>query len=107
MTTHALNLAVIRASGADAKDFLHNQLTQSVQDLQPDRARLFSYCSPRGRVLANGLIWLDDRAETQLHLMVHQSVGKGLLQKLQMYVLRGMFDFYRLGVAQILGLRDT
>lgn len=103
MTTHALNLAVIRASGADAKDFLHNQLTQSVQDLQPDRARLFSYCSPRGRVLANGLIWLDNRAETQLHLMVHQSVAKALLQKLQMYVLRAKVKFERLEAAQIMG----
>ena len=38
---------VIRATGADARTFLHAQLTQDVLGLTQDDVRLAGYCSPK------------------------------------------------------------
>ncbi|MEY3252680.1 MAG: hypothetical protein RL227_1653, partial [Pseudomonadota bacterium] len=35
---------LIRAQGAEARSFLHGQLTQDVNTLQPGTARLAGYC---------------------------------------------------------------
>lgn len=102
MMNSSLALSVIHCSGSDATDFLHNQLSQAVSDLNPQQARLFNYCSPRGRVLANGLVWkAADQAtaaadnhnehttsDNHYYLLVHQSVAQSLLKRLQMFVLR-------------------
>lgn len=104
MTTHDLALTLLQCSGADARDFLHNQLTQSVNDLQPEQARLFAYCSPRGRVMANGLIWTGSQPEEHFYLLVHQSVADSFLSRLQMYVLRSKVTFKKIQHARISGI---
>ena len=50
---------VIRATGTDARSFLHGQLTQDTLHLEPGRARLAGYCSPKGRLLASFVIWTE------------------------------------------------
>ncbi|MEO5770716.1 MAG: folate-binding protein [Burkholderiaceae bacterium] len=77
---------VIRAQGADASAFLHGQLTQDVQTLDQAGVRLAGYCSPKGRLLASGLLW---RAGAEDWLWAcSKDVLPAALKRLSMYVLR-------------------
>jgi folate-binding protein YgfZ len=79
------DLRLIRVSGADATDFLHNLLTNDVEGLTPDSAMRYGFCTPKGRLLATFLIWRDtDDFLLALAADLHESIFK----KLSMYVLR-------------------
>src|SRR3954467_4324972 len=56
------DLGLIAATGEDAANFLHNQLTNDAEHLGVSEARLAGYCSPKGRLLATMLIWKTDDA---------------------------------------------
>src|SRR5690625_798691 len=88
MTNHHLPFSIIACHGSDARDFLHNQLTQSVNDLPADQARVFAYCTPQGRVMADGIYWCHPKEPDAIYLMLHQSIAEKFLRRLQMYVLR-------------------
>jgi folate-binding protein YgfZ len=77
---------VIRATGEDARKFLHGQLTQDVEHLQPGRARLAGYCSPKGRLLATFVMWLP--ASDQVLLACSADLLGAVLKRLQMFVMR-------------------
>lgn len=85
-------LQAISASGADALDFLHGQLTQDVRGLDPQAAALAGYCTAKGRLLATMVMWRaggDPAAEApQLYAMVKADVAAPLLKRLGMFVLR-------------------
>ena len=76
---------VVRASGEEARHFLHNQLTNDIDNLGADDARLAGYCSPKGRLLATLLTWPVDDA---ILLMLPGSLLAGFQKRLQMFVLR-------------------
>lgn len=88
MTNHHLPFSIIACHGSDARDFLHNQLTQSVNDLPAEQARVFAYCTPQGRVMADGIYWCHPKEPDAIYLMLHQSIAEKFLRRLQMYVLR-------------------
>ena len=50
---------VVSVSGTDAVRFLHGQTTNDVEGQPADTARWHGYCSPKGRLLAGGLLWRD------------------------------------------------
>jgi folate-binding protein YgfZ len=77
---------VIRAAGADAASFLHGQLTQDVQRLGRDEARLAGYCSAKGRLLASFVVWRASADE--LLLACSADLLSTTLKRLSMYVLR-------------------
>lgn len=77
---------VIRAQGADAASFLHGQLTQDVLQLDEARVRLAGYCSPKGRLLASGLLWRSGPDEWLWACSA--DVLPAALKRLSMYVLR-------------------
>jgi len=77
---------VIRASGADARSFLHGQLTQDVLHLQPGQARLAGYCSAKGRLLASFVVWVDDGGD--LLLACSADLLPAVHKRLSMFVLR-------------------
>jgi len=82
-------LRVIQFRGADALGFLHGQLTQDVQGLTPDSARLAAYCSAKGRMLASLVMWrvqLDEGAAVRA--LVDASVADSFVKRLRMFVLR-------------------
>jgi folate-binding protein YgfZ len=84
---------VIRAAGADAASFLHGQLTQDVQRLSLDEARLAGYCSVKGRLLASFVVWRASAEE--LLLACSADLLAPTLKRLSMYVLRAkckLFD---------------
>ena len=87
--TGALRLhdwGVIRAEGAEARKFLHGQLTQDVEHLEEGRARLAGYCSAKGRLLATFVVWCRGRDEVLL--ACGTDVLPAVLKRLSMFVLR-------------------
>ena len=77
---------VIRAQGADAATFLHSQLTQDIEGLGQDEARLAGYCSPKGRLLASFVVWRP--APDELLLACSADLLATTLKRLSMFVLR-------------------
>jgi len=79
---------VIRAQGADAASFLHNQLTNDTEQLGPSQARLAGYCSAKGRLLASFVVWKGKAAQDDLLLACSADLLAATLKRLQMFVLR-------------------
>lgn len=80
-----LDQGVIRAAGEDAPSFLHNLLTNDVQNLAPDGVRFAGFCTAKGRLLATFHIW---READDLLLQLSADILPTTLKKLSMYVLR-------------------
>jgi hypothetical protein len=76
---------LIRASGPDAAEFLHNLLTNDIKNLAEDGVRLAGLCTPKGRLIATFLIW---REGGDFMLQLSSDLAEGILRKLSMYVLR-------------------
>jgi folate-binding protein YgfZ len=86
------HLQVLSASGADAIEFLHGQLTQDVRGLDGGSAALAGYCTAKGRLLATLVMWRTPRDAAvdgpQLHALVRADVAAPLQKRLSMFVLR-------------------
>lgn len=76
---------LIRASGEDAGNFLHNLLTNDINGLAADRVQRAGLCTPKGRLLADFLVWHEGDAWM---LQVSADILPAILKKLTMYVLR-------------------
>ncbi len=77
---------VILAEGADAAVFLNGQLTQDMLHLEPARASLAGYCSPKGRLLATFVAWR--LSADRYALACSADLLPATLKRLSMYVLR-------------------
>lgn len=77
---------VIRAQGADAVSFLHNQLTQDFALLGQSEARLAGYCSAKGRMLASFIGWKTGSEE--ILLVCNRDLLASTLKRLSMFVMR-------------------
>jgi len=77
--------AVIAVSGDDAGAFLHAQLTNDVEALEPDNAQWTGWCSPKGRLLASFL--LVRRADRYL-ILLPAEIAAAIQKRLSMFVLR-------------------
>lgn len=77
---------VIRASGEDARAFLHGQLTQDVLQLPEGQARLAGFCSAKGRLQASFLIWRDGPQDVLM--ACSNDLLPGVLKRLSLFVLR-------------------
>ncbi|MBN8479845.1 MAG: hypothetical protein J0L91_12885 [Burkholderiales bacterium] len=80
-------LAFIDVEGADAATFLNGQLSNDVTSLQPGAAQWTSYNSPKGRMLANPLLWRP-AAGPAYRLALPADVAAAVRKRLQMFVLR-------------------
>ncbi len=76
---------LIEVSGADAASFLHNQLTNDIENLPAGCARRAGYCSPKGRLLATFLAW---RQNESILLAVAADIQAAVQKRLGMFVLR-------------------
>lgn len=79
-------LGLIKATGADAAHFLHNQLTQDFLLLKDDQARLAGYCSAKGRLLASFIAWRS--APQTLLLLMPRDMIAPTIKRLGMFILR-------------------
>ena len=77
---------LIHAKGAEARQFLHGQLTQDVEGLTDDGARLAGYCSAKGRLLATFVIW--SQGTDEVLLVCSADLLPVVLKRLSMFVLR-------------------
>jgi folate-binding protein YgfZ len=76
---------VLSVAGADARAFLHAQLTNDVAQLEPGRARLAGWCSAKGRLLANFAVVPQGEA---FLLVVARDLAAAVAKRLAMFVLR-------------------
>ena len=79
------DLGLIAFEGDDAANFLHNQLTNDVEHLGLDEARLAGYCTPKGRLLASFLMW---RNAGTIVLELARDIQPSIQKRLQMFVMR-------------------
>lgn len=94
-------LGVIRISGDDRTDFLQGQLTQDLNELSPDRTRLWGWNNPKGRLLAVGQA-VDTGAATLL--VLPRELLDSTVQRLQMFVLRAKAQIEATGL-KVAGLQ--
>jgi tRNA-modifying protein YgfZ len=96
------DVALVSVTGEDAASFLHNQLTNDVEHLGTQDARLAGYCSPKGRLLASMLIWKTGDA---IMLQLPRQLQAAIQKRLQMFVLRAKVKLTDVsGERPILGL---
>jgi tRNA-modifying protein YgfZ len=79
------HLGLLRCSGEDAQTFLHGQLSNDVNQVTRERSEYAGYCSAKGRMLANFLLWQDDQA---YYLQLARSLLPAMQKRLAMFVLR-------------------
>ncbi|MHB0974496.1 MAG: CAF17-like 4Fe-4S cluster assembly/insertion protein YgfZ [Thiobacillus sp.] len=78
-------LGVIAFRGEDTATFLQGQLTNDVRALHADGAQWNGYCSPKGRLLGNFLMW---RQGEDYCLQLSGDILPGVLKRLSMFILR-------------------
>jgi tRNA-modifying protein YgfZ len=76
---------VIEVSGADAREFLNNQLTNDLTKLDAAHAMYAGYCSAKGRLLASFLVW---QSGENFLLQLDARLREAIQKRLSMYVLR-------------------
>lgn len=76
---------LIGFEGEDTQSFLHGQLTNDMRGLAPDGALFAGYCTAKGRLLANFLVF---RRDASVLLMLPEAVREAVQKKLSMFILR-------------------
>ncbi len=79
------DLALIRARGDDALNFLNGQLSNDIKALDPAHSQLASWCSPKGRML---VIFRVFRRGSDYLLQLPAVLQENILKRLRMFVLR-------------------
>ena len=83
-------LGVLRVGGADAVTFLHGQLSSDVKALGEGEGQYWSYNSPKGRMLANGVLWRApaERPNDGIVMLLAADLAETIRRRLAMFVLR-------------------
>ena len=76
---------LLGVTGADARDFLHAQLTNDIANLPANRAALAGWCTAKGRLLASFLVIPSPEG---FLLQVARDLAPAVAKRLSMYVLR-------------------
>ncbi|MBY0346549.1 MAG: folate-binding protein [Neisseriaceae bacterium] len=79
------HFGVIRVTGEEAATFLQGQLSNDIRLVTPELAQYSTYSTPKGRMLANFLIWQADDA---YFLLCRLDLLEPTLKRLKMYVMR-------------------
>lgn len=84
--TELNDYGLIKATGADAEEFLHNQFTNDLkQGVTETQSQLSAYCNPKGRVLALFRLFKADEA---YYLSMPRALVEATHKRLSMFVLR-------------------
>jgi folate-binding protein YgfZ len=79
------HLGVIAFTGEQTVEFLQGQLTNDVRQLHADTAQWNGYCSPKGRLLGNFLMW---RQGDDYLLQMAGDIRESVQKKLAMFIMR-------------------
>jgi folate-binding protein YgfZ len=80
------HLGIIRAAGADAASFLHNQLTHDVLLMKDGQCRLAAFCNAKGRMQASFVVY--KRSAEEVLLICRKDLLAQTVKRLSMFVLR-------------------
>ena len=80
------HLGIIRAAGADAASFLHNQLTNDVLLMKEGQCRLAAFCNAKGRMQASFVVY--KRSAEEVLLICRKDLIAQTVKRLSMFVLR-------------------
>ncbi|ENO89579.1 YgfZ/GcvT domain-containing protein [Thauera linaloolentis] len=80
-----LHLGTVRSVGPDSAAFIHNLVSNDVQNLAADGAAWNSFNSAKGRMIASFLIWPEANGHA---LALSADILPAFLKKFSMYVLR-------------------
>jgi folate-binding protein YgfZ len=94
-------LSAARFTGADAGNFLHNQLSADILALAAGQSTLACYCEPKGRVLALVLVCCDTDG---FFVVMSSSLIEAIKKRLQMYVIRAKVEIEVLDEYAVAGL---
>jgi len=72
-------------TGAEARDFLHAQLTNDIANLPPDRAALAGWCTAKGRLLASFLVIPSKEG---FLLQLARDLAPAVAKRLSMFIFR-------------------
>ncbi len=78
-------LGLTAFSGEETVAFLQGQLTNDVRQLHADTAQWNGYCSPKGRLLGNFLMW---RQREDYVLQMSGDIRESVQKKLAMFIMR-------------------
>ncbi len=79
------HLGVLQFSGEEAETFLQGQLSCDVAHVGLRSGSYGAYCSPKGRMLANFLLW---REETGFHMALSRDIAASVRTHMSKFVLR-------------------
>ena len=82
---HTGELAALRFTGKDARQFLQGQLTNDLDLLTPERPLLAGWNTPKGRLLC--ISWLLD-LEDGIAMVLPAELAASTRQRLQLFILR-------------------
>jgi len=87
---HHTGWAALRVAGDDAIAFLHAQLSSDVQSLRAGEGQYWSFNSPKGRMLANGVLWRapSGHVDNATTLLLAADLVDTIRRRLAMFVLR-------------------
>lgn len=75
----------LKVSGEEVQKFLQNLLSNDINTVNPTKAQLSSFNSPKGRMLATFLIWQQN---ADYFLLLPRSLTAAMHKRLSMYVMR-------------------
>src|SRR5262245_34677440 len=81
-------LSLLAVTGPDAAAFLNGQLSIDTATLAPDRCRYACFNSPKGRMLANFVVWREPLAHERFLILLPGELATSVSKRLSMYVLR-------------------
>ena len=79
------HLGALQFSGEDAEPFLQGQLTCDVTSIGSSRSTHGAYCSPKGRMLANFLLWQE---EVGFFMVLSRDIVAAVQKRILTFVLR-------------------
>src|SRR5467141_840673 len=79
------HLGILQFSGEDTEAFLQGQLSCDVAAIGLRSSTYGAYCSPKGRMLANFLLW---REEAGFHIALSRDIAASVQKHISKFVLR-------------------
>ncbi|HSH41364.1 MAG TPA: hypothetical protein VK973_04490, partial [Arenicellales bacterium] len=77
-------VTVIAAHGKDVQSFLQGQFSNDINNVSASRSQLSSYCTPKGRMLANFRVFGRDDG---VYIALPTALSEPFLRRLRMFVL--------------------
>jgi len=96
---------VVPIAGEDACAFLQRQFTNDMQDVTDNKASFGAYLSPKGRILANFMIVLDD--ENEYRVVLSRDLCDEFVKRLKIFVFRDRVEIESSSDIKVYGIQGA